>query len=165
MPAGNHDGKEKVIAQIERAFGDVDAAGVQTVGDLLREDQGWDEAVGKEFRGRWQDLPREWLSRYSLLTFAEAESLQFYLPAMMCWVVADANAVSTTEGDNLIVHLLRLAREFEANRGKGAEFIRTLSPEKRRAIVAFLTFLAWRVPRLQATNLGNALAIWKRVAG
>jgi hypothetical protein len=80
----------------------------------------------------------------------------------MHWVVSDEGAIFSTEGDNLIVTLIPLGRQIDANRGEGNDFVKSLSLSRRKAVVGFLTFLAWHRPSTSG-DLGNALATWRRI--
>jgi len=156
---------ESIALAIKAAFADVNADGVETVADLLNADDWFSESVDKDFRGRWQDLPVEWIEKYdSLYNFANHVSLRYYAPAVMCWTLRERRLMQSSEA--FIGTLYGRGKEYRAGKQPGSSFVRGLKPLQIRAIVCFLEWASWlSVAYTKYSDCGHAYAVWQSIEG
>lgn len=139
--------KDVVLAAVERAFEGVPFPGKRhrslfqaEAADSYR---GCDQS--RDHTGRWQDLPREHiLACQFALPHLSGESLQYYLPALVSFVVREHDQPAADHGTRWIFesieYHLRFSLDDPGRRDHQAERHRRFTPAQFAAIAAFADY-------------------------
>lgn len=154
--------RDELTRMIHAAFGDVTDEDVQTVPELLSLDYGGElRSFGKNYGGRWQDLPHDLLKDIlGVFSFANSTSLRYYLPALICSVLVDDDAIRS-QGYYVTDSLLHIGRNYQRRAPEAVAFVQRLTAEQKCAIIAFLSWVAWSDYRIEFS--GTTLAIWRAI--
>jgi hypothetical protein len=142
--------KDAVLTVIERAFDGIEFPGPAHhslfQAEAIDSYRGCDQS--RDHKGRWQDLPRDHLLACQFaLPHLRAESLPYYLPAILSFVVREHDREPPGGAGwifEAVAHHLRFSLHDPAMRDHHAERHRLLTRDQLAAIAAFADYYGHR---------------------